>query len=128
MKQYNASFKDSDAKEWTVKLTMSKVLKFCGENNLRIEQVSPKSLNADLLAKLCFIGIAHHTESKGWEFDEFMDKALAGECYRLAMEATAMAIVNFTLPRIPDAQRVLLMKQMDESGEENEQTEQPESP
>jgi len=128
MKEYDASFKDATTKKWVVKLTMSKVLKFCGEHNLRTEQISPTQLNADQMARLCFIGISHHTESKGFEFEDFVDNALAGESFSYAMEATAMSIVNFSLPRMPEAQRVLMMKKLDEGGVGIEQQQQDKSP
>lgn len=120
---FPAKFKCAKNLEWHVKLTMSKVVKFCGQRGLRIEEINSESLNEEQLIDLLFMGIQHHQDAKGLTIEDFMDENLAGEVYMESKKAALYAIVNFSLPRLPEAQRVSSIKQIKDSLEEIDEKE-----
>jgi len=114
-KEYDATFTCALGRKWHISFTTSKILKFCKETGKQLEQLLPNELNEAELIELSFLGIQHHADAKGIDYDMWIDTHLEGEAYSFARDATAMGIINFTLPKLPEKTRILLRHTLDDS-------------
>jgi len=112
--EFDTSFKDSEGNTWVVLLTVKKVANFCKENNLRLDQIAPETLDFDKLMKLCFVGCQHHAEIKDDKYDEWLEERIGVDSLNVAMDAIGYAILNFTLPRLKEPKRLRLIKKIKE--------------
>ena len=106
--KYDSTFECSRGKTWRMSFTLKLILPFCQKYGKKMEELLPSSLNEMELIELSHIGIQHHADSKGIEFDMWMQDHLDGEAYSMARDATTMGLLNFTLPKLPLKMRVLL--------------------
>lgn len=116
---FETNFTDSEGHEWNCRITMGLALKFCRVNKIKLEMLSYENLDSYQLVELCFNSIQHHTDAKNYTLDDFMENLLNGEAYNDAIKAVMYALVNFTLPRLPEAERVKVIKEMKEEQEES---------
>jgi len=114
-KEYDASFECSRGKTWNIKFRLSGVLKFCDETGKKLEDLLPTSLNESELIKLSFLGIQHHADAKGIDWEMWIDEHLDGDAYAMCRDATVLGVLNFILPKLPEKMRVLLRHTLDAS-------------
>ena len=116
---FDSSFVDSEGVKWTVLLSTKTVRNFCKESSDSIVRynlwdiatpLSKLNLNAQL--ELMFQGIKHHTDAKRITFDDFVDYRLEGEALDKSLEALNYAVVNFTLLRLNERERVIQTKKI----------------
>ena len=113
MKQYDASFRCARNIDWTVRLTLSRVIKFCRSSGKRMDEILPEALNEGELMDLLYVGIQDHQDAKRFDFDDFLDGNLLGDAYTRAKRAISLAIVNFILPQRNEREKVILIKAVD---------------
>ena len=105
---FDSSFTDAEGKTWNCVLSTKVLAQFCREENLRLDQVNPETMNFAQMLRLCFLGLQHHQEMVRQDFEDFLGEQLEGAAMDAAQKAVEYAIVNFTLPRLPEARRVKL--------------------
>ena len=122
MEEFDSTFKDNELHVWNVKITTKIAMQFAGQNNIRLEELIPDYLNAEQLIKIAWMGIQHHADAKNFDYDDFLD-LLEGEAITSATQAASMALINFTLRRVSEKNRVILhariQKRLDEEKEKN---------
>lgn len=108
-KEYDSTFQCARGKSWRVYFTLKSILPFCQKYGKKMEELLPSSLNEMELIELSHIGIQHHADAKGIDFDMWLENHIGdGEAYGKARDATTMGILNFILPKLPVKMRILL--------------------
>lgn len=89
-------FRDERGREWTIKLSVPVVYRFCREHRIRIGEFLPDALDVGQLLDLAFAGTRYQARAKNQTKEDFFS-ALEGMAFTAAQEAAANAVVNFIL-------------------------------
>jgi hypothetical protein len=103
--EYDSTFTCSRGKKWVVKFKLSQITRFCGEYGLQLEAINPLTLDEEKLLRLSFLGVQHHADAKGVDWDMWLDDHLNGEAHGHCRDATKFGLYNFILPRINEKPR-----------------------
>jgi len=120
MKEFKSSYQDRHNREWNFKITNKVALDFCGEFNLMYEQLLPTTLNDmqlfqmawSCLQKMQTVRVNFHEKcpDHSTPFEEWLESACEGEDLAKCKEAVQNALVNFTLGRSTEKNRIILHK------------------
>jgi len=102
-KDFDSSFRVGGT-QWNVKITTDIAIEFGGQHNFRLEELVPECLNMKQMIQLVWMGIQHHVEAEGFDYKGWVD-SLHGENLTKAIGAGDLALINFTLLRLPEVRR-----------------------
>jgi hypothetical protein len=95
---FNTTFRDEDAREWTIRLSVPLVHRFCAQERLTLAQFQPHLLDAAQLATLAYEGTRYQSRATAnpETLEQWLEH-LEGTSYLAMQEAAVEAVLFFTL-------------------------------
>jgi hypothetical protein len=95
---FNLTFRDEDAREWTIRLTVPLVNQFCASEQLTLADLQPHLLSAAQLATLAYEGTRYQSRATAnpEPFEQWLER-FEGPSYLAMQEAAVEAMLYFTL-------------------------------